>query len=223
MEKQQLVKSNIVALGAELFAQKGLAGTSVDTVIKTIGIGKSQFYSQFRSKTDLISEVVKVQLQNRTLYNPPQIRTLADLHQWLRDVQEEAKDSYFDNGCPIINLIGQLPAEEDRLRAELKESLSGWEKEIHQIFALLQKTGEVSSQVAPDILAAATQAAIFGGFSRAKHQGSRQGLKQAIDGLISLIGSVGKAPPSTAQRIPTSTAITDKLTKSKKRVTGFCP
>ncbi len=55
-------KARIVAVAAELMYAQGVATTSVDDVLAAAGVGKSQFYHYFSSKTELVAAVQRHQL-----------------------------------------------------------------------------------------------------------------------------------------------------------------
>src|SRR5215472_18180558 len=51
-------RERIVARAAELFAEHGIAGTSVDEVLAAAGAGKGQFYHYFRGRDELAAAAV---------------------------------------------------------------------------------------------------------------------------------------------------------------------
>src|SRR5215831_17256276 len=51
-------RERIVERAADLFALRGIAGTSVDEVLAAAGAGKGQFYHYFRSRDELAAAAV---------------------------------------------------------------------------------------------------------------------------------------------------------------------
>src|SRR6266705_4806053 len=51
-------RERIVERAADLFAERGIAGTSVDEVLAAAGAGKGQFYHYFRSRDELAAAAV---------------------------------------------------------------------------------------------------------------------------------------------------------------------
>src|SRR5215475_15614712 len=51
-------RERIVQRAAELFAERGIAGTSLDEVLAAAGAGKGQFYHYFRGRDELAAAVV---------------------------------------------------------------------------------------------------------------------------------------------------------------------
>src|SRR6185437_8513536 len=51
-------RERIVERAAELFAEHGVAATSVDEVLAAAGAGKGQFYHYFRSRDELAAAAV---------------------------------------------------------------------------------------------------------------------------------------------------------------------
>src|SRR5258707_7997878 len=51
-------RERIVERAAELFAERGIAATTVDEVLAAAGAGKGQFYHYFRSRDELAAAAV---------------------------------------------------------------------------------------------------------------------------------------------------------------------
>src|SRR5205809_6980858 len=51
-------RERIVERAAELFAERGIAATSVDEVLAAAGVGKGQFYHYFRGRDELAAAAV---------------------------------------------------------------------------------------------------------------------------------------------------------------------
>jgi len=63
VKKHQLRKNEILDTAQNLFYSRGYDNTSVADVINTIGIAKGTFYHYFKSKTDLLDQIIHRQAQ----------------------------------------------------------------------------------------------------------------------------------------------------------------
>ncbi|WP_207613101.1 TetR/AcrR family transcriptional regulator [Alteromonas sp. 5E99-2] len=70
MQSNDKTRDKILDVAAILFSERGYAGTAIDQVIKTCGIGKDTFYRRFASKLDLFEamavrerEIVELRFQ----------------------------------------------------------------------------------------------------------------------------------------------------------------
>src|SRR6516225_5370444 len=58
-ERGRASRERIVERAAELFAERGIAGTSLDEVLAAARAGKGQFYHYFRSRDELAAAAVR--------------------------------------------------------------------------------------------------------------------------------------------------------------------
>jgi AcrR family transcriptional regulator len=56
-------KKRIIRVAADLFHKQGVGATSPDDIIAASKTGKSQFYHYFKSKEDLVHEVLQAHLR----------------------------------------------------------------------------------------------------------------------------------------------------------------
>src|SRR5215471_16896034 len=57
-ERGRASRERIVERAAELFAERGVAGTSLDEVLAAAGAGKGQLYHYFRGRDELVAAAV---------------------------------------------------------------------------------------------------------------------------------------------------------------------
>src|SRR5262249_56512309 len=57
-ERGRASRERIVERAAELFAERGVAATSLDEVLAAAGAGKSQLYHYFRGRDELVAAAV---------------------------------------------------------------------------------------------------------------------------------------------------------------------
>ena len=71
-------KNELLNVAQELFFTKGYKQTSVDTIIKKVGVSKGTFYYYFKSKEDLMNKLVKG-MTNQILIEVKKITERTDL------------------------------------------------------------------------------------------------------------------------------------------------
>ncbi len=54
----------IVTISEQLFLEKGFAETTVDDILKRAGLSKGGFYHYFKSKEEVLSESIKMLMQD---------------------------------------------------------------------------------------------------------------------------------------------------------------
>src|SRR5215210_2956197 len=62
-EKGRRTRSRILVCGADLFAERGYGGTSIDQVARASGLTKGAIYAHFRDKHDLWSACLEHSLR----------------------------------------------------------------------------------------------------------------------------------------------------------------
>ena len=115
---------------AELFAARGIAGTSLDEVLAAAGAGKGQFYHYFRSRDELAAAAVG--------YRCAQV--IAELSQALGEVSslaglEQALAGFaagFEQlgmpGCPIGTLATEVAGRNEDARLQAAAGFDAWER-----------------------------------------------------------------------------------------------
>ena len=58
-QKGNSTRARIIESARELFHKQGVRATSVDQILEASKTGKSQFYHYFKSKEDIVHEVLK--------------------------------------------------------------------------------------------------------------------------------------------------------------------
>jgi AcrR family transcriptional regulator len=113
-------RERIVERAADLFAERGIAGTSVDEVLAAAKAGKGQFYHYFRSRDELAAAAVRyrcAQVVDGLTQALGDVSSLAGLEQALAGFIAGFEQTGLP-GCPIGTLAGAL--ERMRQRGELR-------------------------------------------------------------------------------------------------------
>jgi AcrR family transcriptional regulator len=68
VEQKQRTRSRLVEAAAELFQTKGYAATTIEDLVDRVGATRATFYLHFRTKADLVSEVMaEIRQESRAL------------------------------------------------------------------------------------------------------------------------------------------------------------
>ena len=122
--KKHSVREQIVETASRLFYKQGYHATGINQIIDESDIAKASLYQHFASKEDLLVEYLtrKGIETNAALkaevakYNTPkeQVMAIFDLLAGLSASQE-----YY--GCNFLNIVSELPVENERVRAIIKK------------------------------------------------------------------------------------------------------
>lgn len=185
-------RQRIVAAAAQVVAEKGALGASLDEVGARAAASRSQLYHYFDDKTDLLRAVA--QTTNDTVLGGQEdlfagLGTWSGLVRWadaLVALQEELGGK---GGCPIANLLGQIGERDDDIRAVLADGFDRWEASIRAGLAAMIASGELRDDTDPDWLATSTLASVQGGLTLSQARRDPRYLRRALDGALTLIAT----------------------------------
>lgn len=135
-EHKQATHERILSAAMGLFRHEGLAGSSVERVMRTAGLTVGGFYAHFASKEALLAEAVRKMLRRNGE------RWLAGLEQlqgteWLSHFTRRYLNRHMrDNpeGCAIPSVLSEIARGEPELQSALAEGfgslLEGMEKHL---------------------------------------------------------------------------------------------
>src|SRR2546428_9908095 len=127
--KGRAMRERIVQAAAELIAEKGVAGMSLDDVRSRTGASRSQLYHYFEDRDDLVRAVIDATTdlvlgrQDELLDH---LDTWTGIDRWFdfmvqHQIQEQAR-----GGCPIGSLAGQLAESDPDARAAIAAGFGRW-------------------------------------------------------------------------------------------------
>jgi TetR/AcrR family transcriptional regulator, transcriptional repressor for nem operon len=163
--KGRATRERILQAAAELVAEKGAAGMSLDDVQARTGASRSQLYHYFEDRDDLVRAVIDV-TTDTVLGNQGEL--LGHLDSWA------GIDRWFDlmvadqigkqaRGCPLGSLVGQLAESDPDARAAIAAGFDRWEAHVRDGLARMKARGKLRKDADPAALATATMASIEGG------------------------------------------------------------
>jgi TetR/AcrR family transcriptional repressor of nem operon len=164
--KGRATRERILQAAAELVAEKGAAGMSLDDVRTRTGASRSQLYHYFEDRDDLVRTVVDVTtdaviaFQGDLLYH---LDTWTGIDRWFDALVQLQVDRQARGGCPIGSLAGQLAERDAGARAAIAAGLTRWETHLREGLARMKARGKLGDDADPAELATATMASIQGG------------------------------------------------------------
>jgi AcrR family transcriptional regulator len=191
-EQGRRTRRRIVVAAADVVAEKGALGASLDEVGARAAASRSQLYHYFDNKTDLLRAVAEATNDGvldgqRVLFD--RLGTWAGLERWADALVDYQNQRGGRGGCPIANLVGQLGEHEDGIRTVLASGFERWEAEIRTGLAAMRAAGELRADTDVDGLATSTLASVQGGLMLTQAHRDPRMLRRALDGALALIGT----------------------------------
>ena len=176
-------RERIVERAAELFAEHGIAATSVDEVLAAAGAGKGQFYHYFRGRDELAAAAVGHRCA----------QVVAGLTQALGDVSslaglEQALAGFIDGfeqagmpGCPIGTLATEVAGRNEDARIQAAAGFDAWERLLADALERMRQRAELRADAAPAVLATGLLASIEGGMVLSQARRDMASLRVAVE------------------------------------------
>ena len=192
-------RERILRAAAELIAERGAAGTSLDDVRAATSVSKSQLYHYFEDKRGLVEAVVDYQcaavlgLQAHALAS---VSNWEDLERWAATMVSLVEEQGARGGCPVGTLAAALSDTDEGLRTSLSEAFQAWSDAIRGALLRLRDNGLLAPGADLDALTTITLSAIQGGLLLAKTSRDAGQLRAALDGAIAQLranGPTGRA------------------------------
>ncbi|WP_373046836.1 TetR/AcrR family transcriptional regulator [Vulgatibacter sp.] len=162
-EHKQATRARILAAAGKLFRSDGLAGASVDRVMRGAGLTIGGFYGHFASKEALVAETLRSLLQR---YRAAWLGGLEELegaafldHFARRYLTVHNRDD--ESGCAMPSILSELGRSAPEVQAVLEE-------EVEPLFAALEARLPPQPSISPRQRALATLSLIFGAMALAR-------------------------------------------------------
>jgi AcrR family transcriptional regulator len=176
-------RERIIERAAELFAERGVAGTSVDEVLAAAKAGKGQFYHYFRSRDELAAAAVGyrcAQVVAGLTEGLGEVSSLAGLERalaaFIGDFEQQGLP-----GCPIGTLATEVAGRNEAARVEAAAGFDAWERLLADALERMRRRGELRADAAPDVLATGLLASIEGGMVLSSVRQDIASLRTAVD------------------------------------------
>jgi TetR/AcrR family transcriptional repressor of nem operon len=176
-------RDRIVAAAAELIAERGVEGASLDQILNAARASKSQLYHYFADKCDLVRAVVASRLDVTLETQMPWLERLdsfAAIRRWF-DMITAQSDAAGHPGCGIGTLASELADRDETIRNDLARCFAVWEDYLVAGLEQMRVRGDLVTNADPRRLATATFASIQGGLLLAKTRKDVEPLRIALD------------------------------------------
>jgi TetR/AcrR family transcriptional regulator, transcriptional repressor for nem operon len=190
-------RARIVRAAAELVAERGAAGTSLDDVRTRAQASKSQLYHYFADRDDLMRAVARavsddvVDGQSELF---AQLDTIDGLRAWADGLVSLQQARGARGGCPIGSLAGQIGERDEGARLALVDGLDRWQSAIREGLEQMAARGELRPDADPAVLAQRTLAAAQGGLLLTQIRRDPNQLRSALDGALDAILAARDVP-----------------------------
>ena len=167
---------------AELFAERGIAATSVDEVLAAAGAGKGQFYHYFRGRDELAAAAVGhhcAQVVAGLTQALGSVSSLAGLEQALAAFIA-AFEQMGMPGCPIGTLATEVAGRNEAARVQAASGFDAWERLLADALERMRQQGELRADSQPAMLATGLLASIEGGMVLSQARKDMASLRIAV-------------------------------------------
>lgn len=176
-------RERIVERAAELFAERGIAATSLDEVLAAAGAGKGQFYHYFRGRDELAAAAVGyrcAQVLAGLTQALGDVSSLAGLEQVLAGFTAGFEQTGMP-GCPIGTLAAEVAGRNEDARLQAAAGFDAWERLLAGALERMRQRGELRAEAEPAVLAAGLLASIEGGMVLSQARKDMTSLRIAVE------------------------------------------
>ncbi len=149
MARSKQFKQEVVLQKAiELFTQKGYHGTSMDNLVKTLGINRASMYNTFGSKKELYRKALRTYGEERAagiaefLYY--QLNVRQGIYKLFESLLSEFQIPNNKSGCLLVNSIAELANEDKEIKNLTLELEDGITSSIQSYLKYGVENGQVS-------------------------------------------------------------------------------
>jgi AcrR family transcriptional regulator len=174
-------KRRVVAAAAELMYVRGVSATSLDDVLAASGTGKSQFYHYFRSREELIEEVLSHQLgEVLTEQRRFAIDSWQGIRAWMEGLVVVHETKLDFRGCPLGSIAGEILEEGSRLRSRASEAFVEWESSLAAGLGKMQERDLLRRDADAAAIAEAMISTLQGGYLLAATKRDSRPMRTAV-------------------------------------------
>ena len=164
-------RGELLRHAVEVFWRKGYGGTSVQDLVKALGLHRASLYETFRSKEDLFGEVVRrySDLMFETVFEPlggtSDLPPHASPRQRLAEFMEQAARTLCEgehHGCLVENAVLAHGGDLGRARGACLEHIERVENKLADVIRSGQERGEFRADAPAHELARIVRAALSG-------------------------------------------------------------
>jgi AcrR family transcriptional regulator len=189
-------RERIVRAAAELVAERGVAGTTLDDVRELAHASKSQLYLYFPDREHLLRVVAQstcdtvLETQADALDG---FDSFTGIERYL-DAIVALQVERHTPGCPIGSLAGQLVERDEASRLILADGLERWELSLRAGLEAMAARGELRGEADPALLASQTLILLQGGLLLSQVHRDPGQMRTAADTVLELVQAARQDP-----------------------------
>ena len=157
MSKAQQTKARIIEQAAEVFNQKGYAGSSIADIMQATGLKKGGIYNHFNSKDELAVAAFDyaVSLMSQKVWSAVKTKrnAIERLQALVSSYLAYVETPPIVGGCPILNTAIEADDTDSPLRDRAIAAINNWRNLIVRIINKGIKKGEIPATIEPDTVA----------------------------------------------------------------------
>jgi len=184
-------RERIVDHAAELVAERGVAGTSLDEVLAAAGASKSQLYHYFAGRDELVEAAVAhrcAQVLGELTQALGNVATLPELESMLGGFVAGFEQQGLP-GCPIGSLASEVAERNEGARLQAAAAFDAWEGLFSDALGRMRERGELRPDASPGALATALLASIEGGLLLSQTRKHAASLRIAVEAALAHVQS----------------------------------
>lgn len=165
MSKAEQTRQFIIEKAAVIFNEKGIAGTSIDDVLKASDVAKGCLYGHFESKEELAYASVDYMLgrivARREAVLAKHTTAIEKIYAYL-EVQRNPLNTLLQGGCPVINLSVESDDTNPVIKKKIKAMYDSGFKTFTKVLQDGIDAGELSDKLNAEGFATKMYAAVQG-------------------------------------------------------------
>ena len=186
-------RQKVINSAQELFHLNGFQNTSIDDILKSTGVTKSNLYYHFKSKEELgllILEKRITEYEERFFSDTLQDKSITPvqrLNKYYKKVTSYHNNLNCKSGCPFGNLALEMSDSNEKFRSRLSEFFNHWQKTIEMCIKEGIKLKEFRDDISPKIISELILSHLEGAIMMAKTHISISPLKSGSKTIMKLI------------------------------------
>ena len=201
MSKAERTKAHIIEQAANLFNQKGYAGSSMSDIMQATGLKKGGIYNHFGSKDELALAAFDYAASTmgaryfQAMQAAVEDGAIAQLHAVLDVFQQNMQDALIKGGCPLLNTAIESDDSHPALRERTQQAMENWHRSIRLVVRKGINRGDVQRDLDPEAIATIMIATLEGSLMMTKLYGDPKYIEHGLNHLRSYVDRLGTAVP----------------------------
>lgn len=186
MKKSERTRQFIIEQAADLFNEKGIAGTSIDEILQAAKVAKGCLYGHFQSKDELAYASAEYLLDKLTTHRNrlmQEQKTAIGKLTVFAELNANPLNGFIHGGCPILNFAVDTDDTNPAIKEKVQSVVSQTIKMLTGIVKEGVKAGELSPSINADEMAVKMFATVEGATMMSRVTGSPLPMKTAVKAM----------------------------------------